>query len=75
MSQIKPERITERATNLEAILRQQLRLAKQEITALQQGGGVTPAANVEKAAGSTPTKAEFDALIDALIGAGLMESA
>ena len=32
------------------------------------------AENVEKAAGDNPTKAEFDALIDALVDAGLMES-
>lgn len=39
------------------------------------GAGLEPAANVAKAAGTAPTKAEFDALIDALVAAGLMESA
>ena len=39
------------------------------------GAGLEPAANVAKAAGTAPTKAEFDALIDALVEAGLMESA
>lgn len=39
------------------------------------GGGsatVKPAANVPKVAGETPTKSEFDALIDSLVAAGLM---
>ena len=39
------------------------------------GAALEPAANVAKAAGSAPTKAEFDALIDALVAAGLMEDA
>lgn len=33
------------------------------------------AANVAKAAGSAPTKAEFDALINALVASGLMAEA
>lgn len=36
---------------------------------------IKQAANVAKAAGSAPTKAEFDALIDALVAAGLMAAA
>ena len=39
------------------------------------GGGMTQAANVAKAAGDAPTKAEFDALIDALVAAKLMAPA
>lgn len=35
-------------------------------------GGAHVAKNVAKAAGTTPTKQEFDALIDSLIAAGLM---
>lgn len=38
-------------------------------------GGMTQAANVAKAAGDAPTKAEFDALIDALVAANLMAAA
>lgn len=38
-------------------------------------GVVTPAANVAEAAGANPTAAEFKALLDALIAAGLMEAA
>lgn len=34
--------------------------------------GFVPAANVPKAASTAPTKEEFDALIDALVAAGLM---
>lgn len=37
-------------------------------------GVVKKAANVAVAAGTTPTKAEFDALIAALIAAGIMEA-
>lgn len=38
------------------------------------GGGATvkPAAHVALAAGETPTKAEFDALVNSLVAAGLM---
>lgn len=39
------------------------------------GADLKPADNVAKAAGTAPTKAEFDALIDALVEAGLMKSA
>lgn len=39
------------------------------------GAPLVPAAAVAKAAGASPTKAEFDALIDALTAAGLMEAA
>lgn len=35
-------------------------------------GGVKKVATVAKVAGETPTKAEFDALIDALVASGLM---
>lgn len=38
-------------------------------------GLVKQAANVVKAAGDAPTKAEFDALIDALVEAGIMAPA
>lgn len=34
--------------------------------------GIEPAANVAEAAGAAPTAAEFKALLDALIAAGLM---
>nr|DAN17884.1 MAG TPA: hypothetical protein [Caudoviricetes sp.] len=36
------------------------------------GGAAHVAKNVAKAAGTTPTKQEFDALIDSLVAAGLM---
>ena len=38
-------------------------------------GGVKVAANVAKAAGAAPTAAEFKALLDALIAAGVMAPA
>lgn len=38
-------------------------------------GVAKQAANVAKAAGTAPTKAEFDAVIDALVAAGLMAAA
>jgi hypothetical protein len=38
----------------------------------ETAGTVRQAANVELAVGETPTKAEFDALITALINAGIM---
>lgn len=38
-------------------------------------GVISPAANVTYAAGEAPTKAEFDALIDALVAAQLMAPA
>lgn len=37
-------------------------------------GAVKQAANVAVAAGTAPTKAEFDALIAALVAAGIMEA-
>lgn len=37
--------------------------------------GYAPIPNVPKAAGATPTQAEFDALIDALVNSGLMAPA
>ena len=39
-----------------------------------QAGVVKQAANVAAAAGEAPTKAEFDALIAALVAAGIMEA-
>lgn len=36
-------------------------------------GGVKQSVNVAKAVGEAPTKAEFDALIDALVNAGIMK--
>jgi len=41
----------------------------------EAAGIVKMAANVAKAASTAPTKAEFDALIDALVAAGIMASA
>lgn len=38
-------------------------------------GGVKQAANVAKVVGEAPTKAEFDALIDSLVAAGIMAGA
>lgn len=44
-----------------------------EVTSLKLNGAtITQAANVPVAAGSAPTAAEFKALLDALIAAGLM---
>lgn len=42
---------------------------------VQEASGFTQAANVDLAAGANPTKAEFDALVNSLIAAGLMASA
>jgi len=39
-----------------------------------KAGLVKKAAKVDKAAGTAPTKAEFDALIDALTTAGIMSA-
>lgn len=46
-----------------------------DMASTTQAGLVKKAANVAGAAGSTVTKAEFKALLDALIEAGIMEDA
>lgn len=74
-SNIKPEQIVEGDATAATEIRENFRIVKAEIEALQAGGGVTPAALVADAAGANPTKAEFDALLTALKNAGLMESA
>lgn len=47
---------------------------KVENATTAKAGIVKKAANVSEAAGDAPTKAEFKALLDALIAAGIMEA-
>lgn len=72
-SDINPKAIVDSDATPAVEIRRQLGIVKAEIEALQAGGGVTKAAFVPDVAGANPTAAEFEALRDALVTAGLME--
>lgn len=67
-SNINPEKIVEGDATAATEIRDNFRIAKTEIEALQGRRSVL----VANAAGANPTKAEFDALLTALKNAGLM---